>query len=487
MNLEVLEELGECEKIGEPKALEFKTEQDDQPQNTTMNPNGFYGNKPQNQQQAAAPKSNSNSSNAHANIYPIEALSPYAHKWTIKARCTNKSDIKTWHNKNGEGKLFSVNLLDESGEIRGTGFNDQVDALYDIFHEGGVYYITSPCRVNLAKKQFSNLSNDYELMFERDTRVEKAEEQSGVPQVRFNFTNIAQLQDIEKDTTIDVIGVLKEVADTTQITSKSAGKPYDKRELTLVDNTGYSVRLTVWGKTATGFEANPDSVVAFKGVKVSDFGGRSLSLLSSGSMTLEPDIDEGHKLKGWYMAQGRNDDFQSHANMASVGAAGGRVDKTKTILQIKEENLGMTEETDYFTCKATIIYIKQDNVAYPACLKSDCNKKVVEVDPGQWRCEKCDVTHPKPEYRYMMSVSVSDHTGQMWLSCFDDTGRLVMGMSADDLMKMKDDGDEKAAENVFQDANCQSWVFRCRAKMDNYQDQQRYVFNWFPILSPINY
>lgn len=110
---------------------------------------------------------------AHANIYPIEALSPYAHKWTIKARCTNKSDIKTWHNKNGEGKLFSVNLLDDSGEIRGTGFNDQCDALYDLFQEGGVYYITSPCRVQLAKKQFTNLNNDYELTFERDTMVEK--------------------------------------------------------------------------------------------------------------------------------------------------------------------------------------------------------------------------------------------------------------------------------------------------------------------------
>lgn len=69
--------------------------------------------------------------------------------------------------------MFSVNLLDESGEIRGTGFNDQCDALYELFQEGGVYYISSPCRVQLAKKQFTNLNNDYELTFERDTLVEK--------------------------------------------------------------------------------------------------------------------------------------------------------------------------------------------------------------------------------------------------------------------------------------------------------------------------
>ena len=178
LDLDVLEELGECDKLGEPKALEFKTEEDVKPHPTTISSNGFYGNKPPQQQQEPQQQSlpsrmNATTSAAHANIYPIEALSPYAHKWTIKARCTNKSDIKTWHNKNGEGKLFSVNLLDDSGEIRGTGFNEQCDALYELFQEGGVYYITSPCRVQLAKKQFTNLNNDYELTFERDTLVEK--------------------------------------------------------------------------------------------------------------------------------------------------------------------------------------------------------------------------------------------------------------------------------------------------------------------------
>lgn len=169
-----MEHLGERDKIGAPQALDSKTDEV-QPQSTTIQTGGFYGNNAQVPQQQSIPSraATSSSTTSHANIYPIEALSPYAHKWTIKARCTNKSDIKTWHNKNGEGKLFSVNLLDESGEIRGTGFNDQCDQLYEVFREGGVYYITSPCRVQMAKKQFTNLNNDYELTFERDTLVEK--------------------------------------------------------------------------------------------------------------------------------------------------------------------------------------------------------------------------------------------------------------------------------------------------------------------------
>ncbi|KAL8941616.1 MAG: hypothetical protein Q9211_001747 [Gyalolechia sp. 1 TL-2023] len=496
LDLDVLEELGECEKIGLPQPLESKAD-DVQPQSTIIHTGGFYGNNPQagpqQHPQSLPSRTNTGSSTTvkassphHANIYPIEALSPYSHKWTIKARCTNKSDIKTWHNKNGEGKLFSVNLLDESGEIRGTGFNDQCDAFYELFQEGGVYYITSPCRVQLAKKQFTNLNNDYELTFERDTVVEKAEEQSDVPQVRFNFTSIGDLQSVEKDTTIDTIGILKEVGETSQIVSKTTSKPYDKRELTLVDNSNFSVRLTIWGSSATAFDVQPESVIAFKGVKVSDFGGRSLSLLSSGSMTVDPDIDEAHKLKGWYDAQGRTDTFSSHATMGgSMGAAGGRMDPIKTIQQVKEENLGMSENTDYFTTKATIIYIKQESFAYPACLSADCNKKVVQLDDGGWRCEKCDTTHPKPEYRYIMALSACDHTGQLYLNCFDDVGRLVMGMSADRLMELREE-DEKAAGEIFQDATCKIWVFRCRAKMDNFQDQQRVRYQ-VSSANPIHY
>lgn len=63
--------------------------------------------------------------------------------------------------------------MDDSGEIRATGFNEQCDALYDVFQEGSVYYISSPCRVSIAKKQYSTVNNDYELTFERDTVVER--------------------------------------------------------------------------------------------------------------------------------------------------------------------------------------------------------------------------------------------------------------------------------------------------------------------------
>ena len=50
-----------------------------------------------------------------------------------------------------------------------------------------------------------------------------------------------------------------------------------------------------------------------------------------------------------------------------------------------------------------------------------------------------------------------------------------MGMSADELMAMRDEGDDRRVQDAFQEANCRTFVWRSRAKMDNYQDQQRFV------------
>ncbi|TQV90333.1 hypothetical protein V2A60_004290 [Cordyceps javanica] len=466
LDIEVIESFGILDKIGEPSAVESRAAE------TTITGNDFYGvkkeEKPTPQQQTMPSRPAMHAGN---NIYPIEGLSPFSHKWTIKARVTSKSEIKTWHKATGEGKLFSVNLLDESGEIKATGFNDQCDAFYELLQEGSVYYISTPCRVNLAKKQFSNLPNDYELAFERDTVIEKAEDQTNVPQVRFNFSTIEQLQSVEKDNTVDIIGVLKEAGEISEIVSKKTGAPYQKRELTMVDDTGYSVRVTIWGKTASSFDAQPESVVAFKGTKVSDFGGKSLSLLSSGTISVDPDIPDAHRLKGWYDSAGRNDTFATHQNLASVGAASGRKDEIKTIAQVKEENLGVDDQA-YYTIKATIVFVKQENFCYPACLSQGCNKKVQDMGDGTWRCEKCNLSHDKPEYRYVMSFNVADHTSHQWLSCFDDSGRAIVGMSADELMDLKEN-DEAKFLAAFEAVNCKKLQFRCRARMDNYGEVQR--------------
>lgn len=54
-------------------------------------------------------------------------------------RVTKKSDMRTWSNARGEGKLFSIDLLDEEGsEVKGTFFKADADKWFDQLQEGQV-------------------------------------------------------------------------------------------------------------------------------------------------------------------------------------------------------------------------------------------------------------------------------------------------------------------------------------------------------------
>lgn len=415
-------------------------------------------------------------------IYPIEGLSPYQNRWTIKARVTSKSDIKHWSNQRGEGKLFSVNLLDESGEIKATGFNEQVDRFYPLLQENKVYLI-SKARVNIAKKQFSNLSNEYEIALENQTEIEECTDASDVPEVKFEFVPIDQLESVEPNQTCDAIGILDSYGDVSEIISKASQRPVSKRELTLVDQSTRSVRVTLWGKSAESFptHAGVDEkpVLAFKGVRVGDFGGRSLSALSSSSMMVNPDIPEAHGLRGWYDNDGARAEFKPFTSGSGAGGlgqlggggagagAGGNANERRTIAQVKDETAELGDKPLYFNVRATILFVKQDNLWYTACAGDGCNKKVTQQVDGLWRCEKCDRSYEAPEYRYILSLNVADATGQAWLSGFNEEGTAILGMSARELHGVREEN-EAAYMGVLQRALNRMYQFNCRAKMDHY-------------------
>lgn len=64
-------------------------------------------------------------------------------------------------------------------------------------------------------------------------------------------------------------------------------------------------------------------------------------------------------------------------------------------------------QADYYTCIATIVYLRKENCLYQACPSQDCNKKVVDQHNGMFRCEKCDKEFPNFKYRLILSVSDS--------------------------------------------------------------------------------
>ncbi|CAF4348896.1 unnamed protein product, partial [Adineta steineri] len=138
----------------------------------------------------------SKSSNAldKERIVEIDTLNPYMNKWTIKARVSNKGQIRNYQNARGPGKLFSCDLVDQSGEIRATAFNAECDKFYPLLEVGGIYYIAR-ASLKPANRQFNTLKSDYEMTWNHDTCIEAcdADEGQNIPQVQFNFIPICEI------------------------------------------------------------------------------------------------------------------------------------------------------------------------------------------------------------------------------------------------------------------------------------------------------
>ncbi|CAN0530593.1 unnamed protein product [Ectocarpus sp. 12 AP-2014] len=146
-------------------------------------------------------------------------------------------------------------------------------------------------------------------------------------------------------------------------TRSRAGKQLDKRNLVLVDDTCTEINLTLWGDMAKAdgsrWEGNP--VVAFKGVKLSDFNGRSLNSLNASTLVNDPDVPETADLRAWFDAAGGGSSFKSVT--VRNGGGGGKVAKKDmsqryTLQSITDGNLGNGEKPDWAVVKATISFIK---------------------------------------------------------------------------------------------------------------------------------
>ncbi|AET40553.1 replication factor A subunit protein RFA1 Ecym_6168 [Eremothecium cymbalariae DBVPG len=414
-------------------------------------------------------------------IFAIEQLSPYQNMWTIKARVSFKGDIKTWHNQRGEGKLFNVNFLDTSGEIRATAFNDNAMKYFEILQEGKVYYV-SKARIQPSKPQFSNLKHPYELQLDRDTVVEECFEATDVPKMNFSFVKLDHLSSMEANSSVDVLGIIQTVNPPFEMTAKS-GKKFNRRDIVIVDDTGYSISVGLWNEQAVDFNLPEGSVIAVKSARVTDFAGKSLSMGFSSTLHPNPDIPEAYAIKGWYNAKGSETNFHSLKTEAGESGAVKFIANRITIGRAKEENLGRSEKGDYFNVKGAINFLKVDNFAYPACSSEGCQKKVIEQTDGTWRCEKCQVDHPNPKWRYMLTISILDETSQIWLTLFNDQAEKLLGMDANTLTKLKNT-DSEQFQRVTQSVQMNEFDFRIRAREDTYNEETRVrytVVNLYPL------
>ncbi|CAI9771632.1 unnamed protein product [Fraxinus pennsylvanica] len=416
-------------------------------------------------------------------IIPIAALNPYQGRWTIKARVTAKGELRHYNNPRGDGKVFSFDLLDsDGGEIRVTCFNAVADQFYNQIEPGRVYMI-SKGTLKPAQKNFNHLRNEHEIFLDGTSTVEPCfEDDKSIPQQQFHFRSIDEIEGVENNSVVDVIGVVSSISPSSSIMRKN-GTETQKRALQLKDTSGRSVELTLWGSfcNAEGqtlqnmCDSGVFPVLAIKSGRVNDFNGKAVGTISTSQLFIEPDFPEAHKLKVWFEKDGKHTPSVSISRETTSMV---RTDVRKTITQIKDERLGTSEKPDWITVSATLSFIKVDNFCYTACpiMNGDrqCNKKVTNNGDGKWRCDKCDQLVDECDYRYILQLQIQDHTGLTWVTAFQECGEEIMGISAKDLyyLKYEEQDDEKFAE-VMRSVLFTKYIFKLKVKEETFSDEQR--------------
>lgn len=156
--------------------------------------------------------------------------------------------------------MFSVDLADKSGEIRGTLFRDLVDRYCDVLQEGTMYKITdTSARIKPANKQWTSLSHQYEINF-GNAVFEDCDDDSSIPLINCSFIKLSELPQHAPDEKVDIVAIVKSAEPVTSFISKRDNAERKKREVTIVDDSGCDVRLTFWGDVGT----KPDEFWAVK-------------------------------------------------------------------------------------------------------------------------------------------------------------------------------------------------------------------------------
>lgn len=118
-------------------------------------------------------------------------------------------------------------------------------------------YTFSGGRLKVADKKFSNLKCDYEITFDPHSLIQEVKNgNDNIKMINYQFQKIDKIANMDINTNVDVIACVKSVSDVSEIVSKKLGGALlHKREVTVFDDSGYEIRVTLWGEKVLDMHA----------------------------------------------------------------------------------------------------------------------------------------------------------------------------------------------------------------------------------------
>jgi len=310
--------------------------------------------------------------------------------------------------------------------------------------------------------------------------------QGGSTQSIGNFVDIQSIQSRPLPCRAEFIAVVSTVQPVTTVRAKD-GRELTKRDISIVDKTGLSIDVTMWGANAQTDEAlEGHPVIAIKPVLIKEFnGGRNAGTLESTIVEINPVSKEAAALKQWWAEGGST---AAATTISSRGGGGGGAAKNAEQVSLAEirqrTEMLMSEQQQVYKVMARVnvaLTKKQGEkvtLHYMACAETregqygalPCNKRVDESG----FCALCN-KHGKTVCRLNARVKYSDYSDAMWFGTFHEACEQVLSMPADKFKELDTgaDGQDKVEAMLKQLYFDQPFELVVKAKLDSYNGEPR--------------
>lgn len=396
---------------------------------------------------------------AQANFLPINEISAYYPKWTIKARITNKTPLRTFRKGTGEGKVFSCDLVDvEGGEIRATFFNESATKFFDFIQVKKCFTFTKG-NVKVANRQYNSCNHRYELTFDQGAVICPAEDDNDIGVMsNFVFTDLRAVAEKPLPLRVDLCGVVVSAQPLTSITTRD-GRQLVKREIVLADDTASSMDVTFWGESAKiadkHFEGQP--IVGLKKVFVKEWNnGRSGSVLEPEGVVFEPEGKVAERVRQWWSAGGKS---QNLGALSGTGTSGfSRNARPCDLAEMRRAVENITDQAEHFSVVSRLALLQTSKkgeevpLYYRACGELQegksyrCNRR---VDSSGY-CASCNRIAGTINTRLTVRCRYADCQDSAWLTTFHEPAEKVLGMAAEHVQIMGDAGKDNRQQLEMQ-------------------------------------
>jgi len=368
-------------------------------------------------------------------VTPIDAISLSLPSVSLEGKIIQKTPLNIFSKKDGApGKVRSINLIDSTGTIRITFWNDDAEKIND-FEIGNFISIThlNPRLSNIDSNTIELYANKNSLINKKDKKLIIKSKLVDNIKLLQNQRNIVSLQGI-----ISSIDNLKKV-------SLKSGEEMSLLSFTVSDETD-GIRVTLWRDKAEEFseKLTVGAGILLKNVmvKYSTFSGRSeISYIDDSSIDFV-DLD----MKNIKSIELSNKQIRS--------------DFTKNYTEINHIN-----SSGVFEIKGFIAKDLNNITIYEAC--SNCFKKI-----DNCICDEKGAL----EHRMIFNIIIDDESGTIRTTFIGDKAEKLIGESTETILIIKETPDfnmfleKKSAELLGKDI-----IIKGRAKFSDFSNSYEII------------